>query len=291
MSSEARDQFGNLLGWDPDKEELHTEALAQFSAPALVCEAPATIPETLDFPGYTQDMQGPWPFCHAHMRTMCGEVLTWLATKGERRQYSRKFAAITNMRQDGNDSRPAGASIGGSMRAAVNYGECLESDFPYYTANERYSNVIPQTVLAQAAKTRIKTLVQNVRSFDDFDRAMVTGNVVCAFGIDWTSGWAGLRGVEYLEKMPRGNFQGGHALVFFGWRTRGGQRYHAMYNSHPGWGIGTKLFVAPSIIDQICRTTRYGLLLASDMDLGEPVKPRGWDWVDTATFVPTPFQL
>lgn len=291
MSEIVLDQFGNPLGWDPDKEAMHTEALAAMSVPALICEAPSSVPDTLDIPGYRQDMQGSWPFCHAHMRTMCSEVLTWMATRGEWRQYSRKFAAITDMRQDGNDSRATGASIGGSMRAAAQYGECLETDFPYYKAGERYSNVIPAEILARAAKSRIRTLVPGIRSFDEFDRAMITGNVVCGFGIDWTSGWAGLRGTEYLTNMPGGSRLGGHALVFFGWRTRGGERYYGMYNSHPGWGVDTRLFVAPAVIDRICRTTQYGLQLASDMNLAEPVKPRGWDWIDSANFVPPPFKL
>ncbi len=291
MSDIILDQFGNPLGWDPDKEDLHTAALAEFSVPALVCDAPVSIPDTLEIPGYRQDMQGAWPFCHAHMRTMCSEILTWMATKGELRHYSRKFAAITDMRQDGNDRRPAGASIGGSMRAALNYGECLETDFPYYVQGENYSNVIPAELLTRAAKTHIRTLVPGIRSFEDFDRAMVTGNVTCGFGIDWTTGWSGLRGVEYLTYMPGGNFLGGHALGFFGWRTRGGERHYAMYNSHPGWGADTRIFVAPAVIDKICRTTRYGLLLASDMNLAEPVKPRGWDWIDSANFIPPVFKL
>ena len=283
------DQFGNPLGWDFDKEERHAEAIAQMSVTELKCEAPASIPDSLEIPGFLQQGQGSWPFCHSHMRTGCEETLAWLVTRGTLKQYSRKFGAITDMRMDGNDRQAAGASIGGSMRAAVKYGAVDEALFPYYKQGERYSNHIPSEIMEKAARSNIKTLVPSVRSYDQFDAAMVTGLVTSAIGIDWTSGWSNLRGVELLQNYPGGGFLGGHALFFFGWITRGGERWYWLHTSHPGWGAGEtmRLACAPSVIAKICKTSRYGIYLASDMELDdEPVKPRGWDWLDTAQFAP-----
>lgn len=287
------DQFGNPLGWEPDLEEQHSVAIAEMSVPELICEAPANIPDVIKMDWFTQQSQGQWPFCHAHMRTGCSEALAWMASGGTVFQYSRKFAAITDMRMDGNDRRATGASIGGSMRGATKYGEVDEAVMPYYAGNEQYSNAIPQVVLDKATRSTVKTLVPNIRSYDDFDRAMVTGLVVAGIGIDWTTGWANLRGLESIDNYPGGSFLGGHAL-FFGpeWVTRSDGRHYALHNSHLGWGTRMRLLLSPKIIDKICQTSRYGVILASDIDLKDgPVKPRGWDWIDTANFLPSIPQL
>jgi hypothetical protein len=278
------DQFGNPLGWDFDKEDRHKAEIAAMSVTELKCEAPASIPDSLEIPNFLQQGQGSWPFCHSHMRTGCEETLTFLATEGTvLPQYSRKFGAITDMRMDGDDRRATGASIGGSMRAAVKYGAVDEALFPYYRQGEGYSNRIPQEILDQAVKSKIKTLVPNVRSFEQFDAAMVTGLVTSGIGIDWTSGWSNLRGVEFVENYPGGGFLGGHALFFFGWKTRGGERWHTLHNSHPGWGKGStmRIHISPRVIDRICKTSRYGVIMASDMELQNYTpKPRDFSWLD-----------
>lgn len=276
------DQFGNALGWAPELEDQHNAAIAAMSVPELRCSAPTSIPDDFDVPDFVQDNQGQWPFCHSHMRTGCSEALTWMATEGQiLPQHSRKFAAITNMRMDGNDRAPNGASISGSMRAAVKYGEVAEKLFPYYTQGERYSNVIPQSILDAASKSRITTLVPNIRSFEEFDKAMVTGLVVAAFGISWTEGWSNLRGVEHIENYPGGRYLGEHALFIMGWKTRANARCYRIHNSHPQWGQRNRVSVSPRIIDNICRTSRHGVILASDMKLQDVVlKPRDFSWLD-----------
>jgi len=270
------------LGWLPELEEQHEVAIAEISAPAPVCSA-GDIPKELDVSWFTQQDQGLWPFCHAHMRTACLEYLYWVATRGQVTQYSRRFAAITDMRMDGDDSRPNGASIGGSMRASQKYGEALEELLPYF-GDTGYSNRIPENVMANADAHRIRSLAPACRSYEAMDAALTSGLVALALGFDWTTGWDDLKGAEYLDDMPRGRVRGGHALAGFGWRTRGGERWYALHNSHPQWGVARKCYLSPRVWDRLLKESRFGACLVSDLELKDALPARPWDWLETANF-------
>lgn len=269
------------LGWIPENEAQHESEVLGMSAD-LPCSASGDIPKELAVSWFTQQSQGSWPFCHAHMRTACLEYLYWVKMKGQIAQYSRAFATITDLRMDGDDSRPNGASIGGSMQASQKWGEASEGDMPYFPNG--YSKFIPADVMADASKHRIQSLVPNCRSYDAMDTALTTGLVALAFGMDWTTGWDDLHGVQFLEDVPRGRSRGGHALAGFGWVTRGGERWYALHNSHDGWGVAMKCYLSPRVWDTLLRESQFGACLVSDLKLEDQPLARPWDWLEDANF-------
>ncbi len=109
-------------------EEL-SAATAQMGG-ELTCAAPANIPVDNPLDWMILQSQSIYPFCHAHMRTVAEEFLYFLVSGGKYVQLSRRFASITDMRQDGNDSSPAGASIPGSVLASRDFGNIPESLMP-----------------------------------------------------------------------------------------------------------------------------------------------------------------
>jgi hypothetical protein len=270
------------LGWTPELEEQHDSAIVEMSAPAPICAA-GDIPKELDVSWFTQQDQGHWPFCHAHMRTACLEYLYWVATRGQVVQYSRRFATITNLRMDGDDSRPNGASIGGSMRASQKWGEALEESFPYF-GDTGYSNHIPAKVMLEADAHRIRSLAPACRSYDAMDAALTSGLVALALGFEWSTGWDDQRGGKFLDAIPRGRVRGGHALAAFGWVTRAGERWYAMHNSHPNWGQNRKMYLAPDVWDRLLIESRFGACLVSDLELKDAPPARPWDWLESANF-------
>jgi hypothetical protein len=150
---------------------------------------------------------------------------------------------------------------------------------------QHYSNQISETVSEDAKKRHLKSIVPNIRSYDALDRALVSGRTAIGFGIDWNSGWAGLRGVDKCSTFPSGRFFGGHALMFFGWRTFGGERWPLMHNSHEGWGQKRRVAIAPRTVDWMLKNSRYGAVAATDVELNEPIpEARDWDWVTADNF-------
>lgn len=278
------------LGWEPGNEEQHTDKMTAMIRAEMPCAAPSNVPAQMLVEWFIQQSQLSWPFCHSHMRTANEEYLYWIATKGKVTQYSRAFAAITDLRMDGNDSRAAGASINGSMRGSNKFGNVLEDKFPYFV-NGIYTNQIPQSLLDEAKKHTIKTVIPNCRSYDQMDAALTTGLVGLALGFTWTTGWDSVRGVEFCDRIPNGQVRGGHALAGFGWVTRAGERWYALHNSHDGWGKRMRCYLSPRVWDSLLKTSPYGACLVSDLELTDETKPRDWEWLETANFDPTSSQI
>jgi len=277
------DHYDFPLGFDETHEEDQASQLGDMLLTELPCAAPSDIPKDMTVDWFTQQGQGSWPFCHAHMRTACAEFLYWLATKGKIVQYSRAFAAITDLRMDGNDSRAAGASISGSMRGSNKYGEALETLFPYFP-DGRYTNQIPANVTENASKHRIEKIIPNCRSYDQMDAALTTGLFALAIGFTWTTGWDDIRGQQFLEALPGGRVRGGHALAGFGWVTRAGERWYGLHNSHPGWGVNMRAYLAPKLWDNLLRNSPYGANLVSDIKITDETTSRDWEWLADANF-------
>ena len=271
------------LGFDETHEEVQAGQLGEMLLAELPCSAPSDIPKDMPVDWFTQQSQGSWPFCHSHMRTACAEFLYWLATKGKVVQYSRAFGAITNLRMDGNDSRPAGASISGSMRAANKYGEALEDLFPYFK-NGIYTNQIPASVSDNASKHRIEKVVPSCRSYDQMDAALTTGLFALALGFTWTTGWDAVRGQQFLDGIPGGRVRGGHALAGFGWLTRAGERWYCLHNSHDGWGTNMRCYLSPKTWDNLLRNSPYGANLVSDIKITDETVSRDWEWLAGMNF-------
>lgn len=292
-TEETFDPNGFGLGWRKDEEPKHENFVASVSVSVgdLPCAAAseADIPNDMIPDWFTQNNQGSWPFCHAHMRTGMEECLAWLETKGTVYQFSRAFAAIMDMRMDGDDRYPEGASIGGSLKSAIRDGAAMEPLLPYFPTG-KYSNKVPETVKADALTRRIHSLIPNIRSYSALDKILTSGRGAVGFGMDWTTGWAAFRGVDQVAKMPGGRVLGGHALFFFGWKKIAGERWPFLHNSHAGWGVHMRTAVAPRVIDYILQNSRYGAYGATNIVMNDPsdkiVQP--WDWITTANFQSAP---
>lgn len=278
------EQYNDIaLGWDPDKEDQHLPQMSSICAaiPSLsVMTAASEIPDNFDPDWFLQDLQAMWPFCHAHMRTGMEEALYFFAMKNYV-QFSRRFAAITDMRMDGNDSQPAGASIGGSLRSAIKDGNGPESQLPYFKDGERYSNVIPSSF---QRTSHIKSVVPGIQSYEDLDAAQTTGRAVVGFGMDWYSGFSNIGDAGTFDGNPFfGSYMGGHALFFLGWRKVGGDRWPLLHNSHPRWGgARRRVALSPRTCNLILKNNRFGVYAATDIETTDkaPVS-RSWDWLLT----------
>lgn len=265
-----------FFGWEPENEEQHTTAVASYQARAI-CSAPDVIPDTFDFTWIQRD-QRRRPFCHAHMRGGMEEVLCLLGTR-KQVQFSRYFDAITDMRMDGNDSRPAGASISGSLRGAIKFGSCLNNLMPYLKDNEGYSNRISTECMADAAHHHIASITTQIRSYDQWKALAITGRYVLGFGLDWTEGLAALSGVRQWNNQPLGgSVLGGHAVMSTPrWITVNGDKWFPLDNSHYQWGRDMKCFMPPKFWDRILGNSRFGAWAASDITLDD-ISPQPIDF-------------
>lgn len=282
---------GPALGWIPENEEQHAEELVNIALAygALPCSLPAesAIPADMIPDWFLQRVQGSWGFCHAFMRTGIVRALYWLSTKGQTVDFSPYFAAITDLRMDGNDTVPGGASIGGSLRGSIKYGEALETLLPYPADNARYSNKIPANVMEDASHRHIKSIVPGIRSYAALDAAQVSGHTAIGFGMNWYTGEDAIRGVDTIKTNPAtGRLRGGHALMFFGWKTIAGERWPLLHNSHLGWGETNKrrAFVNPKVVDAWLKNSQFGAFGVTNLDIGEIVQNEPWDWVTASSF-------
>ena len=270
------------FGWDPDKEQLHdlTPLLASISSLDTLT-ASSEIPDDFDPDWFTQDLQGMWPFCHAHMRTGMEEWLYYLQVHNYV-QMSRRFAAITNLRMDGNDKSPTGASIGGSIRAAVKNGNGPEQQLPYFgpKGQDPYSNRIPASFQATSF---IKSVVAGIDSYKALDGALITGRAVVGFGMDWYSSFSNIGEIASFDGNPfLGSYLGGHAIFAGGWRTINGDRWPLLHNSHPRFGERRRVALSPKTWDRILKANRFGVFAATDIETNdETPASRSWDWLLT----------
>lgn len=268
-------------GWKQENESLHDLTVYRHS---VICSvgSDVPVPDVLDLPDWMQDDQLSWPFCHAHMRTGISEILAGLAMNdGTFPKYSRYFAAITDMKMDGNDSRPEGASIGGSLKAAIRWGDAAEELMPYPDPERvRYSNRISDAVFANAAAHKIKSLSPLITSYDQMISMAKSQRYVFGIGIPWTTGLANLQGVSDNDgRATSGGVLGGHALLSFGWKKIKGDLWPFLHNSHNGWGIKRRVAMSPKWWDSILKNNYFGVWGVSDIELTDfTPKPRKYDF-------------
>lgn len=256
-------------GWKPENEHLHDLSDITHSVACSV-DPGEKVPDNLDLP-WMQDDQLGWPFCHAHMRSGAEEILAGLQMdNGKFPSYSRYFAAITDMREDGDDRSPEGASISGSIRAAIRWGDPNEDLFPYPPYDpRRYSNQIPASVVAAAKAHKLKSVSPRVQSYDQMIGMAKSQRYVFLIGLFWTEGMAALRGVETSQGTSpfSGGVLGGHAVLSFGWKKVGGDLWPILHNSHNGWGVRRRVALSPKFWDRVLQDPTFGVWGASDIEL------------------------
>lgn len=211
--------------------------------------------------------------CAGQSRTSACEIAYFRETKGGIIQFNRMFAYRTGQMIDG-ITGDRGATIYGSVKGSVKYGECLESLWPYIN---RYQSKVPQECFKQAESRKLKTY-KALRSYDDVLRWLVHGIGGVQIGIDWNSSMDNYDKNGLITKYSQGG--GGHALCLGDWNKNylddNGNPFIEMFNSWgKSWGVNGNAYIHPKVIDYWCK---YETVVGySDMD-GEDIKPRTYDW-------------
>lgn len=269
------------FGWWAEEESRRFAAVRQSLRPLLV-QAPRSdrvpaefVPEFL-----VNEDQGQTNTCCAHAKTTAGEVCHFIASRGRPTQFSRRAAYWWIKQADGSSPREdQGATIGSAARVGRETGFCPESLVPWYPSG-RYEPGLPDEAGAkrEAAKFVLGSVTE-LRNYAELDTFLSSGLGAVCFGIWWTSGIADLSGVEFCERDPGGQRLGGHAVCGAGWKTRGGERWPGLINSHRGWGNARQtVYFAPRVWDRWLSQSEFGAFGFSDMRVPE-VRPLDWSEV------------
>lgn len=238
------------LGWRMDlerRDELHGSAqpftrIGTFAAPASITHDWITIED-----------QGQMGSCSGHAITTCQEVLAYIATNGQRQQFSRMFGYLAGQTMDGLLGRDVGATITGSVRGAKEMGCCDESLFPY---PRQYVSSIPAEAKAKARDRLIENHAV-LRSYKDCFDWLASGQGPIEIGIMWTDRMAGNTTGTLDVQDTYGRSLGGHALAIVGYEDDGGtfgsgRKSLIVINSHGSrWGRNGRAKMTPLLIDRL----------------------------------------
>jgi len=199
----------------------------------------------------TAKNQGRVGSCTGFSRSSGEEILNYIATRGQRLEFSGMYAYLQNQKACGLYGQDVGATIDGSVRAAMETGICREETFPY---PGRYVTGIPDAAIEEGKKHLIRSH-SVMRSYDDVFAWLASGVGVVLIGIPWTNGLANA-GATVEKRQAQGRGGGGHALVLEGYdgdkRDSQGRAYIDMENSHgPGYGERGFTLVSPETIDYL----------------------------------------
>lgn len=271
--------FENGLGWRPELEQQHATALAAMSRP-MVCATSGplkhqSIDPRSEIPCNDQRQRNS---CEGNARAKSSEYCNWVET-GRWVKLSARNAYLTSRMVDGTNNEPdSGASISGGVLASKQYGECLESTFPYWTDQEQFSGNIPDVALTEAATHRLRSSTP-LRSADESVVFIDMGFGAELFGIWWSQGLANFRG-EFLDIADDyGGIVGGHALAILGFLMRGGEPWLIMFNSHgTHWGKNGTAVVSMRLFDRWLLRSPFGAIGVSDLpDFGGgPRELKSW---------------
>ncbi len=264
------------LGWRYDIEDrawLEANQTMFDTARFRAVRAPAEIDPRPHLVIYDQGQLGS---CSGHSRATCEEVLNFIKTGGDKVRLSRMYAYLTNQQECGCFGSDNGATISGSVQAAMKEGICREDLFPY---TGEYTTDIP----AEAASEGRQHLVRShavLRGYQDALAYLQTGTGVIQIGVPVgrhfqnCTGVLGLRDAESDAHRP----EGGHALALVGYTAAGNL---ILVNSWgTDWGDNGTCEVQPEVIDFWgSRIGRGDCELVGISDLAEyPDEGRGADW-------------
>jgi hypothetical protein len=268
------------LGWLPELEAHHASAIAALTKPLTVSAPPRSSIPAIFRPRIQPESQGAINSCSGNALATAGEIVHYIASKGQMRQFSRRASYTWAKQIDGSDPRTdAGATISGAALVANRIGFAPEELVPYYQGG--YQPGIPNEQQAREAASpfRVRSITP-IKSYADLDRFCTAGAGAVVFGIHWLTGWDGLRGRAELDQIPGGRSLGGHALATGTWITRNGERWYDIYNSHgTQWGSGGAILTAPHVLDYQIRNSPFGWMGISDM---ADVTPRPVSWTEVS---------
>jgi hypothetical protein len=168
-----------------------------------------------------------------------------------------------------------GATIDGSVRAALQTGFALEETFPYPA---QYQTSSPPAATAEGRLHLIRSH-SVLRSYDEVFAWLSSGVGVVLIGVPWLSGMTRV-GAKMDRDDLRGSNLGGHAMVLHGYGGPGpepvvdgdGRPYVVLENSHDTtYGDGGFTLVTPRVVDY-WTSSGATLIGISDMTTYSPRK-------------------
>lgn len=219
-----------------------------YAAPPTICHRPWRRKRV--------KFQGSMGSCTGGSRANGGEVLNFIASGGGLLSLSMMYCYLQNQIESGLIGRDQGATIDGSVRAAMRTGFALEETFPYPNP-VRYSSEIPPAATAEG-KLHLIARHMVMRSYDDCFAWISSGVGVILIGVPWLQGMTRVGRTMELGDLS-GSMLGGHAMVLHGYGGEGqqpmvdrdGRPYLDLENTHGAqWGDGGFCLVAPRVIDK-----------------------------------------
>lgn len=202
--------------------------------------------------------QGRFNSCTGNAMTTVQEAIAGLQMKGKWSavpQLSRWFAYVAGQKCWGYTGRDNGCTIKGVVDAAIKYGICEESVYPYPT---QYTSHISREHLAAAESRKLKshTWIDSTEAAFQF---LDLGAGAIVIGVPWTSGMAGHRGRFTKATVTTGKVLGGHAMAIVDF-NKNGQFY--LQNSH---GEKSTVVVDPDVIDYWGKNSQSTMIGLSDL--------------------------
>lgn len=248
--------------------------LAATAKPFVLTQTYA-VPHTIDHRSWRKAKnQGRVGSCTGFSRASGEEVLNWIQTGGQSLHFSEMYAYLQNQKACGLFGRDVGATIDGSVRAAMDTGICLAETFPY---PGRYETTIPEAAIEEGRKHLIRSH-SVLEKYDDVHEWIASGVGVVQIGIAWTGALANSSGVIDF-RVARGT-GGGHALILHGYdgdkRDSRGRPYIILENSHSAeWGDKGFALVEPDAVDYWCEAGN-AVIGISDLETYGPREIKTW---------------
>ena len=225
-------------------------------------------------PPLVVESQGQTYSCAGHAIALAASHANFVST-GEVLRFSRRFGYITSQRASNQFlGRDGGTSIASTIKAATDYGCCLESTCPF---QERYDTNLSKAAYDEAAQHKH----HGERRYDcrtlETCLNWLTDHRCIVIGTRWYSGQDACTGIEDKRCGTSGNFRGFHARLIVGWDTHNGVICPVVQNSHgQRWGNHGRAIVTPDLWSVWASDSNFFALGFNRVDEVEP-KRKSWN--------------
>lgn len=254
-------------------DERHAEFVCESHQVPVAFGAGADV-EPCWNPPLIVESQGGTNSCAGHAIALAMAHANFVAT-GEVLRFSRRFGYITSQKTSGHFlGRDGGTSISSTIKAATDYGCCLESTCPF---QERYDTNLPKQSYDEAAQHKHHgELRYDCRGYQTAIN-WLTDHRCIVIGTRWYSGQDACTGIEDKRVGTSGNFRGYHARLLTGWDTHDGVLVPRVQNSHGvRWADHGRALVLPDLWSQWVQDQNFFALGVTRIDEVEP-KRKSWN--------------
>lgn len=227
-------------------------------------------------PPLVVESQGATNSCAGHAIALAASHANHAAT-GEVLRFSSRFGYITSQRASGQFlGRDGGTSITSTIKAATEYGCCLESTCPF---QERYDTNLPKIAYDEAARHKHHGDLQyDCRDHQTAINWLTDFRCIC-IGSRWYSGQDACAGIEDKRCGTSGNFRGYHARLLIGWDTHDGLMCPVVQNSHgQRWGNHGRAIITPDLWRVWASDSNFFALGFNRVD---EVQPKRKSWTES----------